>query len=65
MAQIEKADCLTMEQAMAEVGVSRGTFYPYLNYLNIQRHKFPFDRKAYILKCDVERVKQFMQKNRG
>jgi ACT domain-containing protein len=64
MAQIEKENCLTIDQAMSEVGVSRGTFYPYMNYLDIQRHKFPFDRRAYILKSDVERIKQFMRENK-
>lgn len=63
--QIAKADCLTLDQAMKEVNRSRGTFYTYLNYLEIQRHKFPFDRKAYITKLDLERIRQFIAENEG
>ena len=65
MAQISRDECLTIEQAMRETKCSRGTFYTYLNYLQIQRHKFPFDRRAYISKWDLERIKQFITENRG
>ncbi len=27
--------------------------------------KFPFDRRSYVLKSDVERIKQFVEVNRG
>ncbi len=65
MAKITKDDCVTIEQAMSEVGCSRATLYNYMNFLGIQRQKFPFDRRAYILKSDVERIKQFVEGNRG
>ncbi len=64
MPQITKEDCVTLEQAIKLAGVSRGTFYNYLNYLEIQRHRFPFDRKAYILNTDIVRIQKFMQSNR-
>jgi ACT domain-containing protein len=65
MAKITKSDCMTIEQAMQEVECSRATLYNYMNFLGIQRQKFPFDRRAYVLKSDVERIKQFVDENRG
>jgi hypothetical protein len=65
MAKITKDDCMTIEQAMAGVGCSRATLYNYMNFLGIQRQKFPFDRRAYVLKNDVERIKQFVEDNRS
>lgn len=65
MPQIEKKDCLTLDQAMKELGISKGTFYTYLNYLNVQRHKFAFDRRAYIHKNDLARLREFIKSNRG
>lgn len=65
MSQISKDDCITVDQAMKEANVSRGTFYNYMNYLNVQRHKFPFDRKAYILLRDLDRIRQFVKETRG
>lgn len=56
---------MTIEQALTEVGCSKATLYNYMNFLGIQRQKFPFDRRAYVLKTDVERIKQFVEDNRG
>lgn len=64
MAKIDKGDCVTIEQALKEVNVSKATLYTYMNYLDVQRHKFPFDRKSYILKSDLLRIKEFMEGNR-
>jgi hypothetical protein len=64
MPQISKDDCVTVDQARNASGVSKGTFYTYLNYLNIQRHKFPFDRRAYIHKNDLARLQEFIRSNR-
>lgn len=65
MAKVTKDDCMTIEQAMSAVKCSKATLYNYMNFLSIQRQKFPFDRRAYILKSDVERIKQFVEENRG
>ena len=65
MAKVTKDDCLTIEQAMSEVKCSKATLYNYMNFLGIQRQKFPYDRRAYILKSDVERIKQFVEENRS
>lgn len=56
---------MTIKQATTAVGVSKASLYNYMNYLNIQRHKFPFDRRSYVLKSDIERIKQFVEENRG
>ncbi len=64
MSQISKSDCIALDEAMQVVGVSKGTFYTYLNYLNIQRHKFPFDRRAYILRSDLTRIQEFIEENK-
>jgi len=65
MTKIEKEDCMTIEQTTTAVGVSKASLYNYINFLGIQRQKFPFDRRAYLLKSDVERIKQFVEENRG
>ncbi len=65
MAKIAKEDCLTIEQAIEAVSVSKATLYNYMNFLNIQRQKFPFDRRSYVSKLDVERLKQFVEENRS
>jgi hypothetical protein len=65
MSELTKADCISIEIAISEAGVSKGSFYTYMNALGVQRHKFPFDRKAYITKRDNERIKQFIAENRG
>ena len=65
MAKIEKEDCLTIEQVISAVGVSKASLYNYMNFLGIQRQKFPFDRRSYVSKSDVERIKQFVETNRS
>ena len=65
MAKVTKDDCMTIEQATLAVGVSKASLYNYMNFLGIQRQKFPFDRRSYVSKSDVERIKQFVEDNRG
>lgn len=65
VAKIAREDCLTIDEARDSLKVSRAMIYNYLNFLAVQRHKFPFDRKTYILKLDVERIRQFIQENRS
>ena len=65
MAETIKEDCMTIEQATTEVSVSKASLYNYMNFLGIQRQKFPFDRRSYLLKSDVARIKQFVEANRS
>lgn len=60
----KKEDCYSIDEAVAIVGISRQTLYTYMNVLGIQRSKFPFDRKSYVLKTDIERIKQLVEANR-
>jgi len=65
MEKVTKEDCFTIEQAATEVGSSKATLYNYMNILGIQRIKFPFDRRSYVTKFDIERVKQFLEENKS
>jgi predicted DNA-binding transcriptional regulator AlpA len=60
-----KNECVSMDEATNLAKVSRATLYNYMNVLGVQRFKFPFDRKTYILKSDLENVKAFIEKSRG
>jgi len=61
MAQVEKEDCVSVDNASNTLGISRATLYSYMNLLGVQRYRFPFDRRTYILKDEVERIREFMQ----
>ena len=65
MAKDAKDDYMTVEQATSEVGCSRATLYNYMHFLGIETKKFPFDRRAYILKANVDRIKEFIEENRS
>jgi transposase len=65
MATANKTDCTSIDEATKIAGVSRATLYNYMNVLGVQRIKFPFDRKSYILKSDLDRVRSFIEQNRG
>lgn len=65
MSDLKKTDCISVERVQSQIGVVRNTLNAYLNVLNIQRHKFPFDRKAYITLADYERLQQFIDEHRG
>ncbi len=64
MSSLKKSDCISVENARAELGVARNTLIAYMNVLNVPTHKFPLDRKVYITLADYERVKQLMEENR-
>lgn len=57
---VRKEECLSIDDAASEVEVSRAHLYNYINFLNIQKHRFPFNRRSYITKEDVEKIKQFI-----
>lgn len=65
MSELKKSDCTSVERVQSELGVVRSTLNSYLNALNIQRHKFPFDRKAYITNTDYARLREFIAETRG
>lgn len=60
-----KEECLTVEEAMAQLQVSKTKLYNDINYLGIQKIRFPFDRRTYILKTEVERIKTYRDRIRN
>ena len=65
MDNLEKSNCIAIERVQNNLGVVRTTLNSYLNALGIQRHKFPFDRRAYITNADYNRLQQFVEETRG
>ena len=61
MAQITKEDCLSVDEASAKLSISRATLYNYMNIINAQRYRFRLDRKTYITKVDIERIRRLMK----
>ncbi len=63
MGDLKKADCISIENALQTLRVSRNTLNSYMNVLGVTKHKFPFDRKAYITNGDFNRIREFMEEN--
>jgi hypothetical protein len=64
MGDLKKSDCISIENALKEVGVTRNTLNSYLNALGVAKHKFPLDKRVYITKAEFARVKQAIEENR-
>jgi hypothetical protein len=65
MSELSKKDCISLEEAMKELGVVRNTFNVYLVALGIPKHKFPLDRRLFITKEDFSRLKRFLEENKS
>jgi hypothetical protein len=65
MSEVKKVDCTSVEDSLKDLGVSRNTLNTYMNVLGVTKYKFPFDRRNYITKIDLERVRQFIVENKG
>jgi hypothetical protein len=48
---------LTLAEASAEVNCKRGTLYAMMNKLGIKPHQFEMDRKSYLTREEVARIK--------
>ncbi len=59
MSDLKKSDCISVIRAQQQLGIARNTLESYINVLNIVKHRFPLDTRAYITKSDFERVQQF------
>ncbi len=55
--QNKEAKFISMNRAGEALGVDRTTVYNYVKRLQLEMHKFPLDRKAYITLEDLERIK--------
>jgi ACT domain-containing protein len=64
MGKLKKADCISVVQAVNEIGVARNTLYSYMRMLGVARYKFPLDKRAYITLVDFERVRLAIAENR-
>jgi biotin operon repressor len=58
--QVEKK-YISIEKAGLDLGVSRTAVYYYIRQLKIKTEKFELDRKAYIAKADLDRIKAAKQ----
>lgn len=64
MSELKKSECISVENAIKDVGVTRNTLNSYMNALGVTKHKFPLDKRVYITKVDFERVKELIAENR-
>jgi AraC-like DNA-binding protein len=48
---------ISMDAAARELHVTRSTLYYYFAQFNISPKKFPLDRRSYIAREDLERIK--------
>lgn len=53
---------LSLAEVAEYVGVKRASLYYYLNALDIRRHKFNLDKRAYISLADAKRIKEIKDK---
>ena len=49
---------ISFEDAETELGVTRATLHYYMRALNVERKKFPLDKRAYMRASDFERIKR-------
>ncbi len=65
MEEPTKAECISLQNMLSEIQISKNTLYAYINALGIQRRRFPFDRRIYIKITDFERIKQFIKETKA
>ncbi len=53
----QQSEYISIDEAATTLGISRTNLYYYANQMEIEPTKFPFDRKAYIRRMDMERIK--------
>ena len=55
---------ITLTEATKQLGVSRATLYYYMRKLNIEKKRFPLDKRVYLLSSDFERILRFKEEAR-
>jgi excisionase family DNA binding protein len=53
---------LTYEEAAEYIGCKRSTLYSLVSDMGITTHKFKYDKKRYLTRADVERIKEIREK---
>lgn len=63
----EERQEISLGDAAKELGVTRATLYYYIHALDIETKKYPLDKKAYMPRADLERIKTLKEqaKQRG
>lgn len=52
---------IAFEEAETQLEVTRATLHYYMRTFNIERKKFPLDKRAYMKVSDFERIKKFKE----
>lgn len=52
---------ISFEEAETQLGVTRATLHYYMRALDIERKKFPLDKRAYMRVSDLERIKRLKE----
>jgi hypothetical protein len=52
---------ISFEEAETQLGVTRATLHYYMRALDIERKKFPLDKRAYMRVSDFERIKRLKE----
>lgn len=60
MSEVQK-EWLSLEEAAGQMGIKRSTIYYYLKDLDIEARRFGRDRKRYISRADVEKLKDYKE----
>ena len=48
---------ISLPDAASELNVSLGTLHYYIRRFKLESHKFPLDKRAYLLRSDFEKIK--------
>lgn len=59
---MEEKEYLTYEEAAEYLNVGRSTLYTIAKDMNIQTHKFKYDKRRYLALKDVKRIKAVREK---
>lgn len=61
---VDNTEYVSVKYVLEGFGMNMRQFNFYVNVLSLPRHRFPFDRKTYILKTDLQRIKDLIESNR-
>jgi predicted DNA-binding transcriptional regulator AlpA len=64
---MQSREYISLDEAAEVIGVTKPSLYYYVRILNIEKKKFPLDRKVYIKWEDFEKIKKLKDEavNRG
>jgi AcrR family transcriptional regulator len=57
IALADNSQYITMDEAANKLGVTRATLYYYIRSLQLEKHKFPLDKRVYLSLADFEQIK--------